>query len=240
MSCRYPVSCHIFSLSSCSHFKTFPGRGLGEGTLPLLSPTYNHPCTHSRLIVQDIFMEPLLPHDQGSSLAQVGSFSCHCFLLSCSVPQPLSCILSPSSISWALATTSGLLTQTHSHFLPCLENAAPPPSKSQSTSLPCPMQKECHFLPGDQVQPEAKGRPVWAVGSTKEWGKTERKQEAGEKVLSRRYLQSGDARACHSGIGWNQPPPQELAAYHGFWMSQAPWFCLPTACLRGGTGWVRV
>lgn len=48
----------------------------------------------------------------------------------------------------------------------------------------------------------------------------ERKQEAGEKVVSLRCLQSGDARACHSGVGWNQPP-QELAAYHGFWMSQA-------------------
>lgn len=193
---------------------------MGEGTLALLSPTYNHPCTHSRLFFQGIFLVPLPPHDQGSSLAQLGSLSSHCFSLSFSVPQPLSCTLTPSSISWALATMSGLLTQTHSQFLPCLENASPP-SKSQSTSLPCPMQKECHFVPGDEMQAEAKGRPVWAVGSTKEWGKAERKREAGEKVVSRCCLQSGDDRACHSGVGWNQPP-QELAAYHGFWIVSGP------------------
>lgn len=97
----------------------------GERELYRYSPRHTITPAHTPDCSQDIFIAPLLPHDQGSSLAQLGSFSCHCSLLSCSVPQPLSCILSPSSISWALATTSGLLTQTHSHFLPCLENAPP-------------------------------------------------------------------------------------------------------------------
>lgn len=114
-SCRYPISRHMSLACHPVHIAKHFQDGCYERVLccysPLTlttTPAHTPDCSPWPLLLfrdTDICIVPLAwhllkpPHDQGSSLAQLGSLSCHCFLLSCSAPQPLSCTLSTSSIS---------------------------------------------------------------------------------------------------------------------------------------------
>lgn len=190
-------------------FQSFSRQGVGRGnsaaTLPdMQSPLYT--------------LQTVLHMTRGPVWPSWGSLSSHCFLLSCSVPQPLSCTLSPSSISWTLATMSGLLTQTHSHFLPCLENAPSHPNLSPLAS-PAPCKKTVILFLGTKCSQKPRGDQSGQREALRSGAKQKGSRRLGRKLSL--------AAVCR--VGMTEPATQALDAisHHKSWLPT-----MASGCLR--------